>query len=372
MPTLFSPILIGNCQLKHRVVMAPMTRFRADDFGVPLEMATEYYSQRASQEGSLLITEATCISKAAGGRSVNAPGIFTSAQIAGWKQITAAVNRKKSFIFLQLWAVGRAARQEVADASGIDVVSSSAIPIKEGDAVPRSLTEAEIESIIAAYGLAARNAMEAGFDGVEVHAANGYLIDQFLQDTCNQRTDKWGGSIENRARFCLRIVEEVVRQVGPDKTGVRLSPFSPYQGMGMEDTVPQFTHVIQSLQPYNLAYLHLASPVIHGLPANLLDFAIQLWDKETPLILNGGYGQKEAKEAVEKTHRGRKVAISFGRHFSSNPDLPFRLQHELDLTPPCPPSFYAAKQAHGYVNYPFHEKFSILAAPGTLVQSESA
>lgn len=346
-----------------------MTRFRADDFGVPLPMATEYYSQRAGQEGSLLITEATYISEAAAGRSVNAPGIFTRAQIAGWKQITEAVHRKKSFIFLQLWAVGRAARQDVADASGIDIVSSSAIPIKEGDAVPRPMTEVEIEAFIDAYGQAARNSLEAGFDGVEVHAANGYLIDQFLQDTCNRRTDKWGGNIENRARFCLRIVEEVVKQVGSDKTGVRLSPFSPYQGMGMEDTIPQFTHVIRSLLPYNLAYLHLASPLIHGLAANLLDFAIQEWDKDTPLILNGGYGPKDASEAVERIHSGRKVAISFGRHFSSNPDLPFRLQHELDLTPPCPPSFYAAKQAHGCVNYPFHEKFYIPTASNSLVES---
>ncbi|KEF63603.1 uncharacterized protein A1O9_01581 [Exophiala aquamarina CBS 119918] len=349
--------------------MAPMSRFRADEFGVPLPMATEYYSQRAAQEGTLLIAEATYISQAASGRSVNAPGIFTRAQIAGWKNITEAVHRKNSFIFLQLWAVGRAGRQEAADAIGIDLISSSEIPINDGDAIPRAMTEVEIEAFIEAYGLAARNAIEAGFDGVEVHAANGYLIDQFLQDTCNQRTDKWGGSIINRARFCLRIVEEVVEQVGSDRTGLRLSPFSPYQGMGMENTIPQFTHLIRSLQPYSLAYLHLASPVIHGLSANLLDFAIQEWDKDSPLILNGGYGQKEAKDALEVIHSNRKVAISFGRHFSSNPDLPFRLQHELDLTPPCPPSFYAAKKAHGYVNYPFHEKFSTTTTADTLIET---
>jgi NADPH2 dehydrogenase len=320
------------------------------------------------KKGSLLITEATYISATAAGRSVNSPGIFTSAQIAGWKQITDAVHRKKSFIFLQLWAVGRAARQEVADASGIDIVSSSAVPIKEGDAVPRSMTEVEIEAFIAAYGQAARNALEAGFDGVEVHAANGYLIDQFIQDTCNQRVDEWGGSIENRARFCLRIMDEVVKSVGSNRTGVRLSPFSPYQGMGMADTIPQFTHVIRSLRPYNLAYLHLVDPIIHGTPAMSLEFAIQEWDKDVPIILNGGYDHEQAQETVESIHSDRKVAISFGRHFTSNPDLPFRLQHGLDLTPPCPPSFYAAKQAHGYVNYPFHEKFSTTGTNTTCIE----
>ena len=344
---------VGRCKLRHRIAMAPMSRCRADNDGVPLHLMEQYYGQRASVPGTLIISESTCVSKAAGGRYINAPGIFSAAQIEGWKNITRAVHDKGSFIFAQLWAVGRAGRQEVLDVQGIEMISSSAIAIKEGNPIPRPLTNEEIEMLIRDYAVAARNAMEAGFDGVEVHAANGYLIDQFLQDTCNHRADLWGGSIDNRARLCLEVLAEVIEAVGADRTGVRLSPYSPYQGMGMKDTEEQFSYLLRKLRPLSLAYLHLVHSRIHGVHESL-DFVIEQWDKDSPLLLNGGYDRKQAEEAVQMD---RKVAIAFGRDFVSNPDLPFRLKENLDLNAYDPSSFYAAQEPSGYIDYPFHKRF---------------
>ncbi len=364
MASLFSPMSIGHCHLSHRLVMAPLTRLRAAEDNVPLPMVAEYYSQRAGVPGTLLIAEATSISLAAAGRDVNAPGIWTEEQIEGWKQVTSAVHSKQSFVFLQLWHVGRAARQTALQAKGIPMVSSSDIPIEEGGVAPRPMTEEEIEQCIKDFGTAARNAVgAAGFDGVEIHAANGYLIDQFLQDTCNRRTDSWGGSVENRSRFCLRVVEEVVRQIGPARTGIRLSPFSPFAGMGMADPIPQFTNLIRGLKPFQLAYLHLVEPRVagnqdvHPRTTQNLGFAVQEWDKSRPLLLAGGYDGERAKRAVEHDYKDRQVAIVFGRHWISNPDLPYRLKHGLELSPYDRGTFYAVKQAHGYTDYPFYEDF---------------
>ncbi|KAK5221330.1 hypothetical protein LTR72_006890 [Exophiala xenobiotica] len=365
---LFSPMTIGNCHLNHRLVMAPLTRLRAAEDNVPLPMVAEYYSQRAGVPGTLLIAEATSISYASAGRDVNAPGIWTAAQIEGWKKVTSAVHSKNSFVFLQLWHVGRAARQTALQAKGIDMVSSSDVPIEEAEGgsgiVPRPMTEEEIEQCIKDFGVAAHNAVEkAGFDGVEIHAANGYLIDQFLQDTCNRRSDRWGGSVENRSRFCRRVVEEVVGAIGPERTGIRLSPFSPFAGMGMADPIPQFTHVIRGLKVFRLAYLHLVEPRVAGnqdvdpRTTQNLEFAVREWDKDSPLLLAGGYDGERAKRAVEHDYKDRQVAIVFGRHWISNPDLPYRLKHGLELSPYDRGTFYAVKQAHGYIDYPFYEDF---------------
>ncbi|KAL6246674.1 hypothetical protein RBB50_005981 [Rhinocladiella similis] len=357
------------------MVMAPLTRLRAGEDNIPLPMVTEYYAQRASVPGTLLIAEATSISLAAAGRDVNAPGIWTREQLEGWKAVTSAVHSRGSFIYLQLWHVGRSARKAASEAKGIDVVSSSDVPIldpstsPDAAVVPRPMTRAEIEQCVRDFGTAARHAVEAGFDGVEIHAANGYLVDQFLQDVSNRRTDEWGGSVENRARFCLRIVREVVGAIGGERTGIRLSPFSPFAGMGMKDPVPQFGYVVRELNKrFKLAYLHLIEPRVSGnqdvdietgkmeteVPKSLA-FAIEEWDKDTPLLLAGGFDGDRAKRAVEQDYKDRKVAIVFGRYWISNPDLPYRVKHGLELTPYDRSTFYTVKQAHGYIDYPFHE-----------------
>ncbi|KAK6379431.1 hypothetical protein LTS17_006349 [Exophiala oligosperma] len=372
--TLFSPMTIGgSCHLSHRMVMAPLTRLRAGEDNIPLPMVTEYYSQRASVPGTLLIAEATSISLAAAGRDVNAPGIWTRAQLEGWKAVTNAVHSRGSFIYLQLWHVGRSARKAASEAKGIDIVSSSDVPIVDPTdpnvVIPRPMTQDEIEQCIRDFGTAAKHAIEAGFDGVEIHAANGYLIDQFLQDVSNKRTDEWGGNVENRARFCLRVVQEVVEAIGGERTGIRLSPFSPFAGMGMKDPRPQFGHVVRQLDKFGLAYLHLIEPRVSGnqdvdettekmqteaVPKSLA-FAIDEWNKDTPILLAGGFDANRAKRAVECDYKDRKVAIVFGRYWISNPDLPYRLKNGLELTPYNRATFYTVKQEHGYIDYPFYE-----------------
>ncbi|MCJ1315818.1 Chanoclavine-I aldehyde reductase fgaOx3 [Xylographa vitiligo] len=355
MPSLSDPLRIGKCQLQHRLVMAPLTRYRADDAHVPLPMAIEYYAQRASVPGTLLITEATFISPRASGYN-NIPGIYSTAQIAQWKQITAAVHAKQSYIYLQLWALGRAAQPEVLAAEGYDHVSSSATPMSADAPTPRALTEPEIHAFIADYAAAARNAIAAGFDGVEIHAANGYLIDQFTQDTCNRRTDAWGGSVAGRARFALEVARAVVAAVGAERTGIRLSPFSAFQGMRMADPVPQFTHLTRELSKLSLSYLHVVESRVSG-SADVettakIDFLVEAWGATSPVLVAGGFTPGSAKRAVEEEYPG-EVAVVFGRYFISNPDLPFRVLRGVELAKYDRGTFYKAGSAEGYTDYPF-------------------
>jgi NADPH2 dehydrogenase len=264
MSKLFTPLNVGNNLLQHRLVMAPLTRYRADDNHVQLDIAQEYYTQRASVPGTMLITEATFISPRTSGYR-NVPGIYSKAQIAAWKKITDAVHAKGSFIWCQLWALGRAAQADVLrEESGSRFLSSSAIPIAEGKPVPEAMTEEEIWEFVGDYAAAARNAIEAGFDGVEIHGANGYLVDQFTQDTSNHRTDAWGGSVENRARFGLEVAKAVVEAVGAERTAIRLSPFSPFQAMKMKDPIPQFAYLAKGLKELKLAYLHVVESRVSG------------------------------------------------------------------------------------------------------------
>ncbi|KAI9849183.1 MAG: Chanoclavine-I aldehyde reductase fgaOx3 [Thelocarpon superellum] len=367
---LFEPLRIGNVQLKHRVVMAPLTRYRADDQHVHTPMAIEYYTQRAAVPGTLLITEATFISPRASGYN-NVPGIYNQAQIKAWKAITDAVHAKGSFIFCQLWALGRAAKAEIVatEPGNLGVVSASAIPISPDLAVPRALTEPEIHAFIADYASAAKNAIEAGFDGVEIHGANGYLVDQFTQDVSNRREDQWGGSIENRARFGLEVTKAVVAAVGKERTAIRLSPWSTFQAMKMADPVPQFSYLVRGLQELGLAYLHLVESRIAGSQdieaTHSVDFAIDLWGTTSPVLIAGGFQPDSAKRTADEIYKDRDVAVVFGRYFVSNPDLPFRLQQGIDFTPYERPKFYNAKSADGYVTYPFSKEFQKLQAQST-------
>ncbi|KAF8868497.1 hypothetical protein BD779DRAFT_982686 [Infundibulicybe gibba] len=326
----------------------------------------KYYSQRASVPGTLLITEATFIAAQAGGYA-NIPGIWSQPQINAWKQITDGVHANGSFIFLQLWALGRAADPATlaAEDSSFPFISASNIKLRDRPAsepAPRPLTLAEIDEYVDLYAQAARNAVQAGFDGVEIHGANGYLIDQFLQDVTNKRDDEYGGSVENRSRFALRVVDAVTKAVGADWTGLRLSPWSSFQDMGMPDPLPQFTHLITALAHAHpdFAYIHLVEPRAAG--DN--DRTSSSHESNDPLraawaprrvISAGGYDRAHAIAVAE--HKGDLIA--FGRSFISNPDLPKRLEKDIPLTPYNRKTFYTPLDdptaAHGYVDYPFAE-----------------
>ncbi|KAL6249172.1 Chanoclavine-I aldehyde reductase fgaOx3 [Rhinocladiella similis] len=357
---LFEPLKIGSMTLKNRLVMAPLTRFRADDSHVPLPFVETYYAQRASVPGTLLISEATYISHRAGGYP-NVPGIYNDAQFEAWKRVTSAVHAKGSYIYLQLWALGRAANPQCAEAEGITVISSSPTPLDSEHAVPHELTPAEIKEFVGDYASAARNAVAAGFDGVEIHGANGYLVDQFLQDVVNTRTDAYGGSVENRSRFGLEVARAVVDAVGADKVGIRLSPWSSFQGMKMDDPVPQFTHIVKGLKELNLAYIHLVESRVTGNAdiesTDKLDFAIDAWGNTSPVLLAGGYGPDSARRAVDEEYKDKDIAIVFGRYFISTPDLPYRIQKGIDLAPYDRASFYNPKSEKGYIDYPFSAEF---------------
>ncbi|KAI2840411.1 hypothetical protein CBS147343_10347 [Aspergillus niger] len=364
MAELTFPIRIGDLELHHRVVMAPLTRNRADAQHVPLPMSRDYYSQRASVPGTLIITEGTFISARAGGMG-HVPGIWSDAQIAQWKTITAAVHSQGSFIFCQLWALGRAAKPDVLQKEGgYRVVSSGDIPMSESSPAPTPLTEEEISGYITDYVRAAQNAIAAGFDGVEIHGANGYLPDQFTQSVSNNRTDQWGGSVENRSRFGLAIAQAVADAIGPQRTGYRISPWSTFQGMRMSDPQPQFTHLVRGLAQLNLAYLHVVRPRISG-STSVEDvsgeedesFLFDAFGDKGAIILAGGFTAQTATEAL-RAHPRHRVAIAFGRHFLANPDLPFRLREGLPLNKYDRPTFYTPMSPKGYVDYPFSEGFS--------------
>ncbi|KAJ5174958.1 Chanoclavine-I aldehyde reductase [Penicillium canariense] len=364
MTKLFTPIRVGRMELSNRIAMAPMTRFRADDSHVPLPMVKEYYAQRAAVPGTLLITEATFISPQAG-LYPNVPGIYNDAQIAAWKEVTDAVHAKGSYIYVQLWALGRVASADLLKASGFEVVSASDIPASADAPTPRPLTEEEIQAYIQAYAQAARNAVAAGFDGVEIHGANGYLVDQFIQDVSNKRTDRWGGSIENRARFAVEVTRAVVEAIGADRTGIRFSPYSTFQGMRMENPQPQFAHLARELAPLKLAFMHLVEGRIAGNTdtesADELDFFLDAYKGAGPVIIAGGYQPESAKEAVDQKYKDHEVVIGFGRPFTSNPDLPFRLRQNIPLVPHQRDTLYLPKDPKGYTDWAFSAEFEKVA-----------
>lgn len=344
--------------------MAPLTRFRADGGShAPTQpMVSEYYAQRACVPGTLLVSEATFISPQAGGYA-GAPGIWSDAQIESWHKVTDAVHANKSYIYLQLWALGRAAPLDALTnelGPGAKVVSASDIAIQGGGSKPTPLTEQEIHEYVAWYAQAARNAITAGFDGVEIHGANGYLVDQFLQDVSNTRTDAWGGSIDNRSRFAIEVTKAVVEAVGADRTAIRLSPFSSFQDMKMTDPKPQFAHVVEELNKLNLAYLHLVEARVSGNAdiidaTERLDFLVDIWDG--PLLLAGGFKPESAVKTVDEEYPNKNVVIVFGRYFISNPDLVFRIQRGIELTGYDRSKFYIPGSPEGYTTPEFSKEF---------------
>jgi len=360
---LFTPVQLGAVTLKHRVVMPALSRLRAHwPNAVPSDLMLEYYAQRAS-DGGLIITESTAIAPEA--RAYHAaPGIWREEQVAAWKQITDAVHAKGGFMFVQLGHAGRATSEAL---SGVQPVSASVDPdflgnpnvvvtTPEGLVPPsahRALDTDEIPQIIEQYKAATHNALRAGFDGVEIFSAQGHLVEQFLQDGSNKRTDRYGGSLENRARFLLEIVDAAASVIGRDRVGVRVSPSSTFNGMGDSDPQALFSFVAQQLDDVGVAYLHIIEPRISGADtvAEGQD-AIAAKDLgrvfHGTIIAAGGFTPQTAEEAVAE---GVADLVAFGRHFTSNPDLPFRIEHDLPLTPYDRNTFYGGG-AQGYVDFP--------------------
>jgi N-ethylmaleimide reductase len=367
-PSLFSPLKIGPYQLQHRLAMAPLTRMRAAKPSLaPRPMNAEYYAQRTTP-GGFLIAEASPV-MITGFGSPGVPGIYTGQQIEGWREVVDAVHAKGGVIFLQLWHVGRVSHSSFQPGGALPV-APSAVPIpdlktgtSDGKAVPyetpRPLRTSEIPGVIDAYRQAAKNALKAGFDGVEIHGANGYLIEQFLQSHTNLRTDQYGGSIENRTRFLMEVTKAVVEVWGADKVGVRLSPYGVANGSGEPDPMPLYTHAIKSLNPFGLAYLHFIEPRSSGagraevnhqnVPSAMVLFR-PIW--KGVLITAGGFTGQTADAAIAAGHAD---AIAFGRIFISNPDLPRRLQRGFPLTPYNRATFYGGEEA-GYTDYPVHDE----------------
>jgi N-ethylmaleimide reductase len=363
MANLFSPVHVGSLVLSHRVVMAPLTRLRSEQPGdVPTDLMAEYYAQRAS-EGGLIIGEATPVALTGRGY-LGAPGIYHDAQIIGWRKITEAVHAKGGKMFMQLWHVGRTSHVHLT--GGATPVSASVAPydgvaLTHNGWVPVSLNRAleieEIPGIVEQFRMAAERAKLAGFDGVELHGANGYLIDQFLQDGTNKRTDKYGGSTENRARLLMEVTHAVGKVWGYDRVAVRIAPSGKWNGMKDSNPVEIFNYVVRALDPLGLAYLHVVEPRVIGSqeeaeglpPVAVVDY--RKFYKGT-ILAAGGFDGKGAAEIVAK---GDADLVAFGRHFIANPDLPKRIRLGLPLNPYDRSTFYGGDH-RGYTDYPTHEE----------------
>jgi N-ethylmaleimide reductase len=365
--TLFSPVGLGSLKLEHRVIMAPLTRSRSvQPDSIPGDLMREYYEQRSSK-GGLIISEATNISLTSRGW-LGAPGLYTEAQVAGWKKITTAVKSKGGHMFAQLWHTGRSSH--TAMTGGEMPVSASVnekywlhpnhlVSIPGGWTQPsphRALAIVEIQGIVEDYKKAAIRAMDAGFEGVELHAANGYLVDQFLQNGSNQRTDEYGGSVKNRTRFLSEIVTALISVWGPDRVGVRIGPNGTWNGISDSDPKSLFSYVADHLNQFPLAYLSLIEPRIAGSDlVNTTEGPVAAeWLRpifKGKLISAGGFEPGTAEAAVAA---GTVDAVVFGRHFVSNPDLVHRIKNALPLSPYNRDTFYTF-DALGYTDYATYE-----------------
>lgn len=354
---LLEPVVLGHLSLKNRMAMAPMTRSRASYEGVVGESTVTYYTQRAS--AGLIITEAINISVQATGSPLT-PGLYTREQIDAWTAVTKSVHDNGGVIYAQLWHTGRVGHTLVKNGELPVAPSAIAIPgqkhfTMEGPKeyeIPRALEIAEIEAIIQDYKQAAINAMEAGFDGVELHAAFGYLPNQFLAESSNQRTDAYGGSHENRNRFVIEVMNGLVEAVGADRAAIRLSPTSTYNGIVHTDPIAQFTMLLQELNEMPLAYVHLmnvpADPTKNPqYPSNVIDAFGTITTH--PVIANCGYTRETGEAELQK---GIAKMISYGTLFLANPDLPRRFEINAPLNQPDRATMYGGGD-HGYIDYPF-------------------
>jgi N-ethylmaleimide reductase len=350
---LFSELTIGKKTLKNRIIMAPMTRCRAVENNCANDLMATYYAQRVS--AGLIITEASQISPLGVGYPYT-PGIYNDAQIEGWKKVTTAVHEKGGLIYLQLWHVGRVSHSSFLN--GKRPVAPSAVQI-DGEhytpegmqpfEIPRALEIQEIKEIVKEYVQAAKNAIKAGFDGVEIHGANGYLIDQFIKDGTNKRTDEYGGSIENRSRFLFEVVSAVCNAIGSERTALRLSPSGTFNSMTDSNPREDFTYICKKLNDHDLAYLHiidaLEADIKHG--ANVVELQVLRNAYNVVFITNGAYDKARGNEAIE---HGLADAVAYGTLYIANPDLPKRFETDAPLATADPHTFYTHNEK-GYTDY---------------------
>ena len=351
---LFQPYQLGPLTLSNRIVMAPLTRNRAEAGWVPSQFAATYYSQRAS--AGLLIAEATQISRQGQGYQ-DTPGIYTPAQIEGWRQVTQAVHAKGGKIFLQLWHVGRVSHVDLQE-NGAAPVAPSAIRAEtktfvnngfEPVSAPRALALEELPGIVNDFRQAAANAIAAGFDGVEIHGANGYLLEQFAKDGANLRDDAYGGSVQNRARLLLEVTQAVADEIGAERTGVRISPVSPANGISCSDPQAQFDYIADELNALGVVYLHVVEGATGG-PRDVAPFDYGSLRRRftNTYIANNGYGLDLAATQLAQGHAD---LFAFGRPFIANPDLVQRLKTGAPLAQLNPATLYGGG-AQGYIDYP--------------------
>ncbi|KAJ5982784.1 NADH:flavin oxidoreductase/NADH oxidase [Penicillium sp. IBT 35674x] len=342
MSKLFQPLQVGTMSLQHRISMAPLTRLRTGAGSLPLPFVKEYYTQRASVPGTLIVTEGINIDPDV---ELPVPSLVNSAQISSWRAVTDSVHAKGSFIVAQIALLGRA--EPVPFDGKRDALAPSAIPIDAASKPPTPMTESHIRDAIEKFVLGARRAMEAGFDAVEIHGANG-------------EPTSGGGRIENRSRFGIEVSKAVVQEIGAEKVGFRISPFSEFQAMRMEDPEPQFRHLVTELATLNLAYLHVVTARMNSAEDSdsqaSINFVIEAWAKTRPVLIAGGMKPDSAK-ALMVQWEDRDVVVVFGRYFIANPDLPFRLRYSKSLNKWNRDTFYTP-HAIGYIDYPFHPEFS--------------
>ncbi|WP_114287840.1 alkene reductase [Candidatus Halocynthiibacter alkanivorans] len=358
--TLFDPIQLGDYYLKNRVFMAPMTRARTGPAGIPDELVAIYYAQRAS--AGLVISEATAVHPRGDGWP-GAPGIYTDEQQAGWAAVADAVHAEGGRIFMQIWHMGRAALSESIEGqkplAPSPVAATGEIPNSKGVPTafdtPEAMSAAQIREAVSAFATAARRAIDAGLDGVEIHAANNFLIDAFLRDGSNRRSDEYGGSVENRSRFLLEVVDAVTAEIGAGKVGVRFSPTNAVFGISDANPEAIFTYAARQLSRRNLAYLHVLEPALDSgspMSAGLPLLAPALRESYDGLmILNGSLTQQTGQRALTSDAAD---AIAFGVPFISNPDLVERFRNNIALSKPNPDTFYGGG-AEGYTDYPAKE-----------------
>lgn len=358
---LYTGIKVGKTELNHRVVLAPLTRFRSNEDRTATDLMVEYYSQRATVPGTLLITEATFISERSG-LYPNAPGIWSEDQIRSWKKVSDAVHAKGSSIFMQLWALGKAGSKKLLNQKGYDYVAPSALAPKSPNVitreveVPREMTKAEIKEYVQDFAQAAKNAIAAGMDGVELHGAHGYLLNQFYDAYSNQRTDEYGGSIENKCRFLFEVLDATIEAVGADRVALRLSPWLNTD-LAEYDTspIPVFSYIATEIERRarvgnEIAYIHIVEPRVAGVVdveefIGSNDWFRHIWSGN--IVRAGGYLKELAEEHANKDD---KTLIAFGRRFIPNPELPKKLEKSVELTPYNRKTFYSSG-AEGYTSY---------------------
>jgi N-ethylmaleimide reductase len=355
-PTLFTPLRLGAIEAPNRLVMAPLTRMRAGQDRIPTPLMAEYYSQRAA--AGLIITEATAVSQQGTG-CPNTPGIYTDQQVAGWQRVTEAVHQAGGRIFLQLWHMGRISHPSFQPGGGLPVAPSAIAP-QSGQVLtetglqpyvaPRALETEELPGVVLQYSNGAQRAKAAGFDGVEIHNANGYLLDQFLRDGTNHRTDAYGGPVANRARLTLAVAEAVAKVWGADRVGIRFSPGGVFNDMHDSNPLATFSYVLHELNPFHLAYAHLIvsteDDIRHG--AVPVPLAALRQEFQGSLIVANGFNRETATRAVAD---GIADAVAFGRLFLANPDLPERFRLNSPLNSPNESTFYGGSE-RGYTDYP--------------------